>query len=101
MLPLIIQIGAVRIEPVSRRLLRVYAGSDQPAVLNAIRRAGGRLDGTKRCFWVPAAKLPKLETELRVNPDLFRCYKEELASGERPSPPAQENRTVISGVPIP
>jgi hypothetical protein len=40
MLPFIIQIGPVQIGPVSRRLLRVLAGSDQAAVLEAIRRAG-------------------------------------------------------------
>ena len=71
MLPLVIQIGAVQIELVTQRLARVRAGCDQPAVLDAIRRAGGCLDGTRRCFWVSATKLRKLETELRANADLL------------------------------
>jgi hypothetical protein len=49
-LRLVIQIGAVQIEPVTRSLLRVRAGTDQPAVVAAIRRAGGGLDGTRRCY---------------------------------------------------
>jgi hypothetical protein len=40
-LPLVLQIGPVQIEPVMRRLLRVRPGSDEPSVLDAIRRAGG------------------------------------------------------------
>jgi hypothetical protein len=71
-LPLHIQIGPVQIEPVTRRLLRVLAGCDQPTVLDAIRRAGGSLDGTRRCYWVEAVRLRQLETELRANADLFR-----------------------------
>jgi hypothetical protein len=59
------------IEPVTQRLARVQTGRDQLSVLDAIRRAGGRLDGTRRCFWVPASKLRKFETELRANADLL------------------------------
>ena len=74
MLPLLIQIGAVQIEPVTRRLLRVRPGSHDPSVLDAIQHAGGSLDGTRRCFWVDAFKLRQLEAELRGNGDLFRCH---------------------------
>jgi hypothetical protein len=70
-LPLVLQIGPVQIEPVTPRLLRVRPGSDQPAVLDAIRRASGSLDGTRRFFWVDAFKLRQLEAELRASADLF------------------------------
>jgi hypothetical protein len=70
-LPLLIQIGAVQIEPVTRRLLRVRPGSDQPSVLDAIRHAEGSLDGTRRFFWVDAFRLRQLEAELRASGDLF------------------------------
>ena len=72
MLPLVIQIGAVQIEPVTPRLLRVRPGSDQPAVLAAIQHAEGSLDGTRHFFWVEAFKLRQLEAELRASGDLFR-----------------------------
>ena len=65
MLPLVLQIGGVQIEPVTRRLLRVRPGSDQPAVLAAIRHARGSLDGTRRYFGVDAFKLRQLEAGLR------------------------------------
>ena len=71
-LPLVIQIGAVQIEPVTPRLLRVRPGSDEPSVLDAIRHAGGSLDGTRRCYWVDAFRLRQLEAELRASADLFR-----------------------------
>jgi hypothetical protein len=67
-----IQIGAVQIEPVTPRLLRVRPGSDQPSVLDAIRHAGGRLDGTRHFFWIDVFKLRQLEAELRASGDLFR-----------------------------
>jgi hypothetical protein len=38
-LDLVLQLGPCRIEPVGRRLLRIRGGSDQPAVVAAIRRA--------------------------------------------------------------
>jgi len=72
-LPLVIQIGAVQIEPVTPRLLRVRPGSDEPSVLDAIRGAGGSLDGTRHFFWVDAFKLRQLEAELRASADLFRA----------------------------
>ena len=78
-LPLVLQIGAVQIEPVMRRLLRVHAGCDQPTMLDAIRRAGGRLDGTKRCYWVEAINLRQLEAELRASADLLSYHKAALA----------------------
>jgi hypothetical protein len=62
---LVLQIGGMQIEPVTRRLQRVRPGSDEPSVLDAIRHAGGRLDGTRRFFWVDAFKLRQLEAELR------------------------------------
>jgi hypothetical protein len=71
MLPLVLQIGPVQVEPVAPRLLRVQAGSDEPSVLDAIRHAGGNLDGTRRFFWVDAFKLRQLEAELRANADLL------------------------------
>ena len=73
MLPLVLQIGPVQIEPVTRRLLRVRGGTDQPAVVDAIRRAGGSLDGTKRCYWVEAVRLHQLRADLEAIADpLFR-----------------------------
>ena len=72
MLPLVLQIGPVQIEPVTPRLLRVRPGSDQPSVLDAIRHAGGSLDGTRHLFWVEAIKLRQLEAELRASADWFR-----------------------------
>ena len=71
MLPLFLQIGTVRIEPVTPRLLRVRTGSDEPMVLDAIQRAGGDRDGTGRFHWVEAARLRQLEAELRAMGDLF------------------------------
>jgi hypothetical protein len=60
--------------PVTPRLLRVRGGTDQPAVVDAIRRAGGCLDGTGRCYWVEAGRLRQLEAELRAVADpLFRA----------------------------
>jgi hypothetical protein len=46
MLDLVVQIGPCRIGSVGYRLLRVHGGSDQPAIVEAIKRAGGELDGT-------------------------------------------------------
>lgn len=71
MLPLFIQIGSVQIEPVTPRLLRVWAGTDEPSVLDAIQRSGGGLDGTGRFHWVEAVRLRQLETELQAARDLF------------------------------
>ena len=72
MLPLVIHIGAVEIQPVTARLLRVRAGSDQPTVLEATRRSGGSLDGCRRFHWVDAVRLRQLEADLRATADLFR-----------------------------
>ena len=81
MLPLVIQIGAVQIEPVTPRLLRVRPGSDEPSVLGAIRHAGGSLDGTRRFFWVDAFKLRQLEAELRAEADpLFHILQSECCT---------------------
>jgi hypothetical protein len=44
MLDLVVQIGPCRIGSVGYRLLRVHGGSDQPAIVEAIKRAGGELD---------------------------------------------------------
>jgi hypothetical protein len=41
-LDLVLQFGPCRVEPVGCRLLRVHGGANQPAVLEAIRRVGGR-----------------------------------------------------------
>jgi hypothetical protein len=71
-LPLVLQIGGVQIEPITPRLLRVRPGSTEPRVLDAIRRAERNLDGTRRCYWVDAFKLRQLASELRANGDLFR-----------------------------
>jgi hypothetical protein len=74
-LSLLLQIGPVQIEPVTPRLLRVRGGTDQPAVVDAIRRAGGCLDGTGRCYWVEAVRLRQLEAGLRAVVDpLFRTH---------------------------
>ena len=75
MLPLVLQIGGVQIEPVTPRLLRVRAGTNEPTVLDVIQRAGGGLDGTGRFHWVEAVRLRQLEAELRAMgnlSDLFR-----------------------------
>ena len=65
MLDLVVQLGPCRIEPVGRRLLRVRGGSDQPAVLEAIRRAGGERDGTGEFWWIEARNLRAFADELR------------------------------------
>jgi hypothetical protein len=65
LLDLVVQLGPCRIEPVGRRLLRVRGGSDQPAVIEAIRRAGGERDGTREFWWLEARKLRAFVSELR------------------------------------
>jgi len=73
MLPLSLQIGPCRIEPVGRRLLRVRGGSDQPEVVAAIRRAGGVRDGTRQFWWLEASNLRTFADELRrVSDPLFQ-----------------------------
>jgi hypothetical protein len=57
MLDLVLQLGPCRVEPVGRRLLRVRGGSDQPAIVEAIRRAGGERDGTRQFWWIEARSL--------------------------------------------
>jgi hypothetical protein len=64
-LDLVVQLGPCRIEPVGRRLLRVRGGTDQPAVLEAIRRAGGERDGTREFWWLEVRRLRQFAGELR------------------------------------
>jgi hypothetical protein len=70
-LDLVLQLGPCRVEPVGRRLLRVRGGSDQPAVVAAIRRAGGERDGTREFWWMEARNLCAFADELRRVSDLF------------------------------
>ena len=70
-LDLVLQLGPCRVEPVGRRLLRVRGGSDQPAVVAAIRRAGGERDGTRQFWWMEARNLRAFADELRRVSDLF------------------------------
>ena len=60
-----LQLGPCRIEVATRKLLRVYGGGDQPAIVAAIHAAGGVLDGSKRCWWVEARRLGTLARGLR------------------------------------
>ena len=55
-LDLVLQLGPCRVQPVGRRLLQVRGGSDQPAVVAAIRRAGGERDGTRDFYWLEALR---------------------------------------------
>jgi hypothetical protein len=67
-----LQLGPCRVEPVGRRLLRVRGGSDQPAIVEAIRRAGGERDGTRQFWWIEARSLRSFAAELRrVTDPLF------------------------------
>ena len=76
-LDLVLQLGPCRVEPVGRRLLRVRGGSDQPAVVAAIRRAGGERDGTRRVLVDRGAQLRAFADELRRASDLlFRATGE-------------------------
>ena len=75
MLDLVVQLGPCRIEPVSRRLLRVRGGSDRPEVVEALRRAGGERDGSGDFWWIEARRLRAFVADLRRVPDLFgRAY---------------------------
>jgi hypothetical protein len=65
-LDLVLQLGPCRVEPVGRRLLRVRGGSDQPAVVAAIRRAGGERDGTREFWWMEARNLCAFATSCGV-----------------------------------
>ena len=68
-----VQLGPSRVEPVGCRLLRV-CGSDQPAVVAAIRRAGGEMDGTRQFWWIEARNLRGFADQLRRASDpLFRA----------------------------
>jgi hypothetical protein len=49
----------------ARLLLRVRGGTDQPAVLEAIRRAGGERDGTREFWWLEVRRLRQFAGELR------------------------------------
>ena len=72
MLDLVLQLGPCRLEPVGRQLLRVRGGGDQPAVVAAIRRAGGERDGTRQFWWLEARNLRTFADELRrVTDPLF------------------------------
>ena len=64
MLDLVLQLGPCRVEPVGRRLLRVRGGSDQPAVVAAIKGAGGERDGSGDFWWIEARRLRGLANEL-------------------------------------
>jgi hypothetical protein len=79
-LDLVLQLGPCRVEPVGRRLLRVRGGSDQPAVIAAIRRAGGERDGTREFWWIGARHLRAFAADLRRVPDLL------IAAPSQPSP---------------
>ena len=90
MLDLVLQLGPCRVEPVGRRLLRVRGGSDQAAVVAAIRRAGGEPDGTRQFWWMEARNLRGLADELRRAADpLFHTGPEEelLRLPASPRPP--------------
>jgi hypothetical protein len=65
LLDLVLQIGPCRIEPVGRRLLRVRGGGDQPAIVAALKPAGGERDGTGKFWWLEARRLRSLADELR------------------------------------
>jgi hypothetical protein len=65
MLDLVLQIGPCRAELTGCRLLRIRGGSDQPAVVAAIRRAGGERDGTRAFWWIEARNLRGLAADLR------------------------------------
>ena len=69
LLELVLQIGPCRIEPVTQRLFRVRGGNDQPAILVALRRAEGELDGTGEFWWVEAHKVRDLAAEIRLASD--------------------------------
>ena len=78
MLALALQLGPLRVEHVTRLLLRVRGGSDKPEVVPTIRRAGGKLDGTRRLWWLPARNLRSFAGETRGEADtLFRIRTEE------------------------
>jgi hypothetical protein len=62
-LDLVLQLGPCRVEPVGR-LLRVRGGSDQPAVVAALRRAGGQRDGSRQFWWIEARQLRGLAADL-------------------------------------
>jgi hypothetical protein len=64
-LDLVLQLGPCRVELTGCGLLRVRGGSDQPAIVAAIRRAGGERDGTRQCWWIEARNLRALADELR------------------------------------
>lgn len=69
------QIGSCRIEFVTRRVLRVIGGMDDPAVIAALRRAGGAPDDRRRprVWWVPARRWAGLRCGLkRATDPLFR-----------------------------
>jgi hypothetical protein len=70
-LDLVVQLGPCRIEPVGRRLLRVRGGTDQPAVVEVIRRAGGERDGSGDFWWIEARRFRAFADDLRRVPDLF------------------------------
>jgi hypothetical protein len=77
----IVQIGPCRIEIISRGLMRVHGGGDQPAIVAAIVASGGIRDGSKRCWWVEVRRLRALTTRLkRVSDPLF------AVSGLSPGP---------------
>jgi len=83
LLPLMLQIGPARVEHATPELLRITAGTDQPAVLRAIRQAGGCLDGTRRFWWLPVRALPRLEGELRALADpLFAAKRNDSATSQ-------------------
>ena len=66
-----LQLGPCRIELTGCRLLRVRGGSDQPAVVTAIERAGGERDGCGDFWWIEARHLRAFADELRRVSDLF------------------------------
>jgi len=70
---LVVQIGAVQIEPVTPRMLRVHAGSDQPVVIDAIQR--GRRSRRHEALLGRGVRLRQPETKLRAATVCFdaRC----------------------------
>lgn len=72
-LDLALQLGPCRVELVSRKLLRIHGGTDQPAIVAAIEQAGGERDGTGQFYWIEARNLRAFAAALRQAVDpLFR-----------------------------
>jgi hypothetical protein len=93
MLDLVLQIGPCRAELTGCRLLRIRGGSDQPAVVAAIERAGGELDGSGDFWWIEARRLRGLANELlRAADPLFHTGPIGRGGGATPTSPRPPTR---------